>query len=86
MRQPRRSRYDGYTHEQGVRALADDVDEIEGVLDEHIEEDAAAFASSAETFQAWKLESVRAQNRMMFAIIILLLTVIGSLVVPLVTR
>lgn len=86
MRQPRRSRYEGYTHEQGVRALADDVDELESVVDEHIEEDAEAFARAAETFQQWKLESVRAQNRMMFAIIMLLLTVIGSLVVPLVTR
>lgn len=85
MRQPRRARYEGYSQEQWHRNLADDLDELEGVVDEHIEEDMAAHTLAAETFQAWKLTSLRSQNRMMFAVIVLLVTAIVSILVPLLT-
>lgn len=82
MRKPeRRKRYEGFSLEQIARVLADDMDEIEAVVDEHIEEDMAAHREAARVFQEWKLTSLRSQNRMLFAGIVLLLTSLLSIIV-----
>ena len=86
MRQSRRARYDGYNNEQWTRALADDFDELEGILDEHIAEDEAAFAKAAEAFQAWKLETLQASRRTSWQLVIALVPILISLLVILATK
>ncbi len=68
-----------------MKALADDADELEALLDEHQNEDESAFEAQAEAFQAWKLNSLRAQNRMMFAVVLALVSALVSILVVLAT-
>ncbi len=86
MKQPRRARYEGLTHDQAVRALADDFDELEGILDEHADEDEAAFKEQAKAIELWTLNSLRSQNRMLFAVVLALITALAGIIVPLVIR
>lgn len=82
----RRQRYEGLNPTQWGNALADDLDLLEGTLDEHIEDDMAAHATTAEAFQEWKLALLRSQNRMLFAVVLALIAALVSILVPLVTR
>lgn len=82
----RRQRWEGLSAQQSLMQAADDIDLLDGTLDEHIEEDMAAHAATAEAFQEWKLTSLRNQNRMLFAVVLALLAAIVSILVPLVTR
>lgn len=82
----RRDRYEGLSSAQWNHALADDLDLVENVLNEHIEDDMTAHAQTAEAFQEWKLALLRSQNRQLFAVVLALLAAIVSILVPLVTR
>ena len=86
MKQPRKTRWEGYAPEQMTRALADDIDELEAIIDEHIEDDMDAHEKAAEVFQEWKLSSLRSQNRMLFAVVLALISAIVAILVPLLTR
>jgi len=81
----RRQRYEGMSVEQTAQQLSDDLDLIESVMDEHLDEDEAAFAAMAEAWQEWKLTSLRFQNKQLIALAFVLLTAIVSIVVALVT-
>lgn len=82
----RRQRYEGLTLEQTAQQLSDDLDAIEAAIDEHIEEDEAAFKAIAEQWNEWKLTSLRFQNKQLIAVASILFVAIVSLVVPLVTK
>lgn len=86
MRQTRRARYEGYSHEQAIRALADDMDEMEGVVDEHIEDDMDAHRAAADAFVAWKLEGLQASRRQTYALVIAMVPILISLLVLVATR
>ena len=81
----RRQRYEGMSVEQTAQQLSDDLDLIEATMDEHIDEDEAAFRAMAEAWQEWKLTSLRFQNKQLIALAFVLLTAIVSIVVALVT-
>lgn len=72
--------------EQTAQQLSDDLDLIDAVMEEHIEEDMAAHRAATEAFQEWKLNSLRSQNRMMFAVILALVAALSGVIVPLLTK
>lgn len=63
-----RDRIDGLTVEQAVMHLADGLDVVEGVQDEHIAEDEAAFKAVAEQFNEWKLSQLRFQRNQILTV------------------
>jgi len=63
-----RDRLDGLTPEQAIVHLADGLDIIEGIQDEHIAEDEAAFKAVAEQFNEWKLSSLRFQRNQLIGV------------------
>lgn len=76
----RRQRYQGLTVEQAAWQLSDDLDLIEGTMEEHIEEDEQAFHLIAEQWQEWKLTSLRSQNRVQLLVIVALIAAFVSAV------
>lgn len=82
----RRQRWVELEVKQVIPLISDDLDLQEMILEEHIEEDMTAHQATAEAFQDWKLSSLRAQNRMLFAVVLALIAAIVSILVPLVTR
>lgn len=82
----RRQRLEGLTPEQAVLLLADDMDLLDGVVEEHIDEDMAAHQLTAETFTEWKLSSLTDRNRTYLMVILALLAALAGIVTPLVTN
>lgn len=81
----RRQRIEGLTTAKALEILADDLDMLDGVLDEHIEEDETAHRLTAETFTEWKLSSLTDRNRTYLMVILALLAALAGIVTPLVT-
>ncbi len=80
-----RRHLEGLSAEQAILQLADELDTLDGTLDEHIEEDEQAFHTMSEAWQEWKLTSLRFQNKQLVALAFVLLTAIVSIVVALIT-
>ncbi len=82
----RRQRYEGLTIEQTAQQLSDDLDAIEGDIDEHVAEDEKAFKAIAEQFNEWKLSSLRFQRNQLLAGATVLFVAIVSLIVQVATK
>ncbi len=63
-----RDRIAGLTSEQAIAQLADGLDVLEGVQDEHLADDEQAFRAIAEQFNEWKLSSLRFQRNQLIGI------------------
>ena len=81
----RRQRWEGLSTEQSLLQAADDLDLLDGVLEEHIEEDMAAHTATAKAMEEWRLDSYKRQNRLLITVALTLLTALISVVVTLAT-
>ena len=81
----RRARWEGLSVNQQMSQAADDLDLLDGVLDEHIEEDMAAHLATAKAMEEWRLDSYKRQNRLLITVALTLLTALISVVVTLAT-
>ncbi len=82
----RRQRIQGLTPEQAVLQLADDLDVLDGVVEEHIDDDDVAFKALTEGFNAWQLEFLQSRNRTLLLVALALLAALAGVITPLATR
>lgn len=82
----RSERWSGLPVERQVVFIADDLDTMERHTTAHDLADDKRFGDVRDEFQAFRVNQLRAQNRMLFAVVIALIGVMASLAIPLLTR